>query len=138
MPLSVGSTRTQSRAGSSGSGTSPRWSIDSALVATSGRPPDAFTIAKDAIDLLKVSASTGALSGAARHLPPQRGGDLTPSPSHRFFVLGGPRVRHGKAPVSRRHAPALDAPPALARDLRQACVRIHRDRSAHELEHPEV
>src|SRR5450759_4388041 len=119
MPLSVGSTRTQSRAGSSGSGTSPRWSIDRALVATSGRPPDAFTIAKAGIDLLNVSASII-------------------SASHRLSVFGGPRVRHRKAPVSRRHPPALDAPPALARDLRQACVWINGDRRAHELEHPAV
>ena len=45
MPEIVGMTRTHSRVGSSGSGTSPSFSIDSALVATSGRPPDAFTIA---------------------------------------------------------------------------------------------
>jgi hypothetical protein len=45
MPLSVGMTRTQSLVGSSGSATSPSFNIDSALVATSGRPPAALTMA---------------------------------------------------------------------------------------------
>ena len=43
MPDREGITRIQPAAGSSGSGTSPRCSIDRADVATSGLPPDART-----------------------------------------------------------------------------------------------
>src|ERR1700674_5082232 len=145
MPLRVGITRTQFRAGSAGSATSPRWSIDRALVATSARPPDALTIAKEGIDLWKVSANTGAPSGAgppparsARGPQRKRGGPLFYSPSHGFPVLRGARVWHREAPVSRRHAPSLDPPAPLAGDLRQASVRIHSHRSADKLEHSEV
>ncbi len=51
IPARFGMTRTQSLAGSVGSGTSPSFNIDSALVATSGRPPAALTTAKAGIDL---------------------------------------------------------------------------------------
>ena len=50
IPLSVGITRTQLPAGSSGSATSPRCSIERALVATSGRPPAALTMANEGIE----------------------------------------------------------------------------------------
>ena len=51
MPLTLGRTRTQSLVGKEGSGTSPSLSIERALVATSGRPPAALTMAKAGIDL---------------------------------------------------------------------------------------
>src|SRR6202162_4055781 len=135
MPLRDGSKRTQSRAGSSGSGTSPRCSIERALVATSGRPPDALTIANEGIDRWKVNASNDAPFGPSGHLPGERGGHSPPSPSHRLSVLVGAWVWHREAPVSWRHTPALDAPSALARDLREAGVGVHSDRRAHKLEH---
>src|ERR1700674_3884908 len=169
IPLSVGITRTQLRAGSSGSATSPRCSIESALVATSGRPPDALTMANLGMLLSKVSASTdpptraspdlpgerggdpptraspdlpGERGGdpptrASHDLPGERGGDLS-SPSHGLPVFRRARVRHRKPPVSRRHLPALHPPPALSGHLRQPRVRVHCDRRADELEHPEV
>src|SRR2546428_10676330 len=119
MPLSVGSTRTQSPAGSSGSGTSPRCSRDSALVATSGLPPEAFTMANEGIERWKVRANT------------------RPSSSDGFFEFRGARVWHRQAPVPRRHAPPIDAPAALAGHLRKARVWDHGDRRADELEHPQ-
>ncbi len=50
MPDNDGITRIQPAAGSSGSGTSPRCSIDRAEVATSGLPPDARTNANAGTD----------------------------------------------------------------------------------------
>src|SRR5438093_13597481 len=120
MPLRLGITRTQSRAGSAGSGTSPSFSIDRALVATSGRPPEALTIAKAGIDLLYVSAST--LPPTRRFAPtsPASGEVNFASSAYCFPVFRRAGVGHRQAPVARRHPPPLDAPAALARDLGQA------------------
>src|ERR1700730_19204911 len=122
MPLSVGNTRTQSRAGSSGSGTSPRWIMESALVATSGLPPEALTMAKLGIDRVKVSASNAvpakrsflrAPSGQAprttsagtpkdnllgRHLPAQPGRIFVLSFSDRLPGTGGRAGLQPEAP----------------------------------------
>src|SRR2546421_7876900 len=137
MPLTLGITRTQSRAGRAGSGTSPSFSIDSALVATSGRPPAAFTTAKAGIERTYCSASVGRLLPARGEVPAagrRRGRSLT----HRFEVFRRARVRHWQPPVARRHAPALDAPSALPRHLGKARVGVDRDRRAGHLEHRQV
>src|SRR5439155_5109082 len=144
MPLRLGITRTQSRAGSWGSGTSPSFSIERALVATSARPPAAFTTAKAGIDLAYVNASTPLPSRRLRRRPPHRVGrgtlpaTLPASPSYCLQVFGGAGVWHREAPVARGHAPALDAPAALARHLRQPRVWIHGHGRADELEHRQV
>src|SRR5690348_13233049 len=135
MPLTLGITRTQSRAGRTGSGTSPSFSIDSALVATSGRPPAAFTTAKAGTDRTYWRASTASPSGPAGHLP--MNGEESSS-THRFEVLRRARVRHRQPPVARRHAPPLDPPAALRGHLRQARVGIDHHRSSHHLEHGQV
>src|SRR6266446_5859893 len=130
MPLTLGITRTQSRAGRTGSGTSPSFSIDSALVATSGRPPAAFTTAKAGTERTYWRANNRALWPLRRYAPPPHewGGVLQPSSPDCLQVLGRPRVGHRQPPVARRHAPPLDAPSTLAGDLRQARVRVDGDR----------
>src|ERR1700730_6155006 len=134
MPESVGDTRTQSLAGSSGSATSPRCSIESALVATSGLPPDAFTIAYEGMLLWYWRASTDLPTRRFAPTSP-RGGEVKPrtdlptrrvratlptsgeacfgSPSDRLPVLRRARVGHGQPPVARRHSPPFHAPAAL-------------------------
>src|SRR5712691_13300985 len=138
MPDSEGDTRTQSRAGSSGSGTSPRCSIDSALVATSGLPPATLTMAYDGMLRSYVSASTGLPTRPFGPTSPHGGEVKSASPSDCLLVFGRARVWHRQAPVARRHPPALHTPAPLPRDLRQSRVRVHRHRRSYQLEHRQV
>src|SRR5207237_9030349 len=119
MPLILGMTRTQSRPGSPGSGTSPSLSIERALVATSARPPAAFTTAKAGMERTYVSASTDTPTRRFAPTSPP-GGEVKLSSSDRLSVFGGARVWHRQAPVARRHAPALGAPPQLTGTRRSA------------------
>src|SRR5438445_13818514 len=106
MPLTLGITRTQSLVGSEGSGTSPSLSIESALVATSGRPPAALTTAKAGIEREYWSAST--LSRPSPRPSPLegRGGALSPSYFPQVFMAAW--SRHRQTPVSPRHPAAFD------------------------------
>src|SRR2546421_5610361 len=121
MPLRLGRTRSQPGPGSSGSSTSPRWSIARSLVATRGSPPAARTSAYAGTERTYWIAS---ISG--------------PLPPDAFEVLGRAGVRDRQPPVAAGHRPLLDAPAPLARDLREARVRVHRDRRGDQLHHGEV
>src|SRR2546430_2900004 len=134
MPLTLGITRTQSLAGSTGSGTSPSFNIERALVATSGRPPAAFTTAKAGIDLAYVRASTDTPTRRFAPTSPASG-EVKLSSSDRLPVFGGARIGHRQPPVARRHAPPFDPPASLPRHLRQTRVRVDGDRRADHLQH---
>src|SRR2546429_5020693 len=93
MPLTLGITRTQPGAGSEGSGTSPSLSIDSALVATSGRPPAALTMANAGIERLYWRASVA--------LPPGIQGCVGPASADASFLEPSATVRSASR-VARR------------------------------------
>src|SRR5256712_8875826 len=104
IPLTLGITRTQSRAGIAGSGTSPSLSIERALVATSGRPPAAFTTAKAGMERTYWSASTF-LSRPPPSPPPPWGGGVGFSLLHAPPDFGGGGAGHARAAASRDHGP---------------------------------
>src|SRR5438445_4602676 len=103
MPLTLGITRTQSLVGSEGSGTSPSLSIESALVATSGRPPAALTTAKAGIEREYWSAST--LSRPPPPPPPLEGGGGGLSPSSSLSPFSPAWVTRPRRPAPPRRPP---------------------------------
>src|SRR5256885_12713838 len=102
MPARFGMTRTQSGAGRVGSGTSPSFSIERALVATSGRPPAALTTAKAGMERTYWRANM--LSRPPPPPPPPPGGGGNRSPPLPPFLFW--RARGGA-----RAAPHVPPPP---------------------------